>query len=271
MAAQKVGFTPRLLRQVALIGKFQAQLHWNTYQSWAWNLPVRATCPGSMQKPYHSLASDNPLWKYYRPKTFPASEARASALLTSTWTQTNAAYYEPSYFCRQRFTTLHRKARASAFLLEHELMRIITNPLLFCVGQDFWPCTGRHAQMHRVHKHRRDVTHCGRYPIRCGYWLRQNEGTCVFVVSVITLTVFLCWCVWNRASRPVRCGHWLRQNEGTCVFGASVLTLTVFLCWCVWNWASRPVRCGHWLRQNEGTCVFGASVLTLTVFRYWWI
>ena len=108
-------------------------------------------------------------------------------------------------------------------------MRIITNPLLFCVGQHFWPCTGRHAQMHRVHKHRRDVTHCGRYPIRCGYWLRQNEGTCVFVVSVITLTVFLCWCVWNRASRPVRCGHWLRQNEGMCGFGGSVLTLTVCL------------------------------------------
>ena len=31
MAAQKVGFTPRLLRQVALAGKFQAQLHWNLY------------------------------------------------------------------------------------------------------------------------------------------------------------------------------------------------------------------------------------------------
>ena len=29
MAAQKVGFTPRLLRQVALAGKLQAQLHWN--------------------------------------------------------------------------------------------------------------------------------------------------------------------------------------------------------------------------------------------------
>jgi hypothetical protein len=27
MAAQKVGFTPQLLRQVALAGKFQAQLH----------------------------------------------------------------------------------------------------------------------------------------------------------------------------------------------------------------------------------------------------
>jgi hypothetical protein len=29
MAAQKVRFTPRLLRQVALAGTFQAQLHWN--------------------------------------------------------------------------------------------------------------------------------------------------------------------------------------------------------------------------------------------------
>jgi len=33
MAAQNVGFTPRLLRQVALAGKFQAQLHWNHYTS----------------------------------------------------------------------------------------------------------------------------------------------------------------------------------------------------------------------------------------------
>ena len=31
MAAQKVGFTPRLLRQVDLAGMFQAQLHWNLY------------------------------------------------------------------------------------------------------------------------------------------------------------------------------------------------------------------------------------------------
>jgi hypothetical protein len=31
MAAQKVGFTPRLLRQVALICTFQAQLHRNHY------------------------------------------------------------------------------------------------------------------------------------------------------------------------------------------------------------------------------------------------
>ena len=29
MAAQKVGFMPRLLRQVALTDPFQAQLHWN--------------------------------------------------------------------------------------------------------------------------------------------------------------------------------------------------------------------------------------------------
>jgi hypothetical protein len=29
MAAQKVGFTPRLLRQVAVTGRFQDQLHWN--------------------------------------------------------------------------------------------------------------------------------------------------------------------------------------------------------------------------------------------------
>jgi len=29
MAAQKVGFTPRLLRQVAKTCRFQAQLHWN--------------------------------------------------------------------------------------------------------------------------------------------------------------------------------------------------------------------------------------------------
>jgi len=42
MAAQKVGFTPRLLRQVAITGMFQAQLHWDlhirpeleTYQLW---------------------------------------------------------------------------------------------------------------------------------------------------------------------------------------------------------------------------------------------
>jgi hypothetical protein len=33
MAAQKVRFTPRLLRQVALAGTFQAQLHWNHYIS----------------------------------------------------------------------------------------------------------------------------------------------------------------------------------------------------------------------------------------------
>jgi len=31
MAAQKVGFTPRLLRQVAVTGRFQAQLHWNLH------------------------------------------------------------------------------------------------------------------------------------------------------------------------------------------------------------------------------------------------
>jgi len=31
MAAQKVRFTPRLLRQVALAGTFQAQLHWNLH------------------------------------------------------------------------------------------------------------------------------------------------------------------------------------------------------------------------------------------------
>jgi hypothetical protein len=32
--SQKLRFTPRLLRQVALAGTFQAQLHWNqTYQS----------------------------------------------------------------------------------------------------------------------------------------------------------------------------------------------------------------------------------------------
>jgi hypothetical protein len=31
MAAQKVGFTPRLLRQVVLAGKFKAQLHWNLH------------------------------------------------------------------------------------------------------------------------------------------------------------------------------------------------------------------------------------------------
>ena len=31
MAAQKVGFTLRLLRQVVLAGKFQAQLHWNLH------------------------------------------------------------------------------------------------------------------------------------------------------------------------------------------------------------------------------------------------
>jgi len=31
MAAQKAGFTPRLLRQVALTGRFQAQLHWNLH------------------------------------------------------------------------------------------------------------------------------------------------------------------------------------------------------------------------------------------------
>ena len=41
MAAQKVGFTPRLLRQVALAGKFQAQLHWN--QSYISELHIRAT------------------------------------------------------------------------------------------------------------------------------------------------------------------------------------------------------------------------------------
>jgi len=29
MAAQKVGFTPRLLRQVVITCRFQAQLHWN--------------------------------------------------------------------------------------------------------------------------------------------------------------------------------------------------------------------------------------------------
>jgi hypothetical protein len=54
MAAQKVGFTPRLLRQVALTGPFQAQLHWNLHSR-----AELETCklgepyPRSMPKPYH--------------------------------------------------------------------------------------------------------------------------------------------------------------------------------------------------------------------------
>jgi len=55
MAAQKVRFTPRLLRRVAVICTFQAQLHWNhtsTYQSWNWNVQITTTCPRSMQNVY---------------------------------------------------------------------------------------------------------------------------------------------------------------------------------------------------------------------------
>jgi hypothetical protein len=54
MAAQKVGFTSRLLRQVALSFPFQAQLHWNLHSR-----AELETCkfggpyPRSMQKPYH--------------------------------------------------------------------------------------------------------------------------------------------------------------------------------------------------------------------------
>ena len=33
-------------------GTFQTALI-SAYQSWTWNLPGRATCPGSMQEPYH--------------------------------------------------------------------------------------------------------------------------------------------------------------------------------------------------------------------------
>jgi len=64
MAAKKVGVTPRLLRQVALTCRFlsSAALK-STYQSWAWSLQVRATCPWSMQKPYPLWASVSPLWQ----------------------------------------------------------------------------------------------------------------------------------------------------------------------------------------------------------------
>ena len=67
MAAQKVGFTSRLLGQVALAGKFQVQLHWN--------LHIRAeleTCqlgdpyPRSTHKLSPSRALANPHCKHYR-------------------------------------------------------------------------------------------------------------------------------------------------------------------------------------------------------------
>jgi hypothetical protein len=61
--SQKVGFTPRLLRQMALICTFQAQLHRNQLHSRA----KLETCklghlPQEHAKTVPFLASDNPLW-----------------------------------------------------------------------------------------------------------------------------------------------------------------------------------------------------------------